>query len=69
MEIVSLETQPRIRLRNALLSFALLLAGLRSSAADSIETAKDVLQFGIPALALGMSGYRRDLAGAGQFAA
>lgn len=34
-----------------------------------MELAGDILQFGIPALALGMTGYRRDLAGAGYLTA
>ena len=34
--------------------------------ADAVQTSGDILQYVVPALALGMTGYERDLPGAGQ---
>ena len=45
------------------------LVGVRAAHADAIETSGDVLQFGIPLLALGLTGIERDLPGAGQLVA
>lgn len=69
MEIVSLEMLSRMFSLHALLIFSLVSTDVRPACADAVETADDVLQFGIPAIALGMTGYRRDLPGAGYLTA
>ncbi len=51
------------------LILALLFAGVRPVRADAVETAGDALQWGIPAIALGMTAVHRDLAGVGYLAA
>ena len=69
MEIVNLEMLSRMFSLHALLIFSLVSTDVRPACADAVETAGDVLQFGIPAIALGMTGYRRDLPGAGYLTA
>ena len=46
----------------------LALAAPSNARADATATAGDVLQYGIPALALGLTAYRQDREGAGQLA-
>lgn len=58
----------RVTLLCASLVLAFSLVGGRSVRADSVESAGDVLQYGIPAIALGMAGVRRDLGGVGYLA-
>ena len=61
--------QPRATFIFALLIVSTTFSPARPAYADSVELAGDILQYGIPAIALGMTGYRRDLPGVGYLTA
>lgn len=62
-------SEMRVTVLWVLAGLAFSLFEARPARADSVELAGDVLQYGIPAIALGIAGVRRDLSGVGYLAA